>query len=101
MNGDVRLMNGQEQVANATEGRVEICIGGEWGSVCDDAWGSAEASVVCQQLGLPHEGNCVCEDDRWLLYSVCMYSYYMQGELLYMDHHQSGYWGPTGNHCFM
>ena len=44
--GDVRLAGGN--VAN--EGRVEICLNGLWGFVCDITWGQLDASVICRQL---------------------------------------------------
>lgn len=45
--GDVRLTDG----AGVYEGRVEVCVNGVWGSVCDNSWGASEAYVVCKQLG--------------------------------------------------
>ena len=61
-NGDVRLRNGRRD----SEGLVEVCFNNHWGTVCDDFWNNADASVVCRQLGLPPEGQlevivaCVC-----------------------------------------
>ena len=48
----VRLVNG----TNRFEGRVEVCVSdfmgnSTWKTVCDEMWGTEEATVVCKQLG--------------------------------------------------
>ena len=50
--GELRLVGGTDN----TEGRVEICIGGLWGTICDDSYDTLDARVICRQLGLNTAG---------------------------------------------
>ncbi|XP_071157151.1 scavenger receptor cysteine-rich domain-containing protein DMBT1-like [Mytilus edulis] len=51
-NVTVRLANG----GSSMEGRVEVNFGGQWGTVCDDAWTNSNAAVVCRMLGFSTDG---------------------------------------------
>ena len=49
----MRLQDGTD----ISNGRVEVCQDGIWGSVCSSGWDHVDASVVCRQLGYNTEGN--------------------------------------------
>ena len=65
--GDVRLLqvndfsdytniNGDQD--DLLRGRVEVCVEGNYSSVCDDGqWSNRDASVICRQLGLSPYGK--------------------------------------------
>ena len=43
---DIRLQDGTN-----TQGRLEVCYNGEWGTVCQRKFNKAEARIVCRKLG--------------------------------------------------
>ncbi|MFT5356797.1 MAG: hypothetical protein ACI9KE_004023, partial [Polyangiales bacterium] len=51
---DFPIVQGTVRIVNGTvvgEGRLEVFNAGEWGTVCDDAFATVDATVACQQLG--------------------------------------------------
>ncbi|XP_062588715.1 scavenger receptor cysteine-rich domain superfamily protein-like [Saccostrea cucullata] len=46
-NDSVRIVNG----SSVDEGRVEVFINGQWGSVCDNGWSKTDVDVTCKSLG--------------------------------------------------
>ena len=48
----IRLRGGSSPL----EGRVEVCLGGTWGTVCDNGWSRNDATVTCRQLGFSTDG---------------------------------------------
>lgn len=49
--GDLRLVD-ETTIASWVTGRLEIFFEGSWGQVCQAAFGAADATVACRQLGL-------------------------------------------------
>ena len=49
----MRLQDG----THTSNGRVEVCQDGIWGSVCSSGWDVKDARVVCRQLGYNTGGN--------------------------------------------
>lgn len=48
----MKLAGAQTQLDQVPlEGRVEVCINEQYGTVCDTDFGREEATVVCGQLG--------------------------------------------------
>ena len=64
--GDVRLVNG----SNEREGRLEVCIGRVWGTVCDYGWRYSFARVVCRQLGYEVDQGAGVFNDFYLMWTI-------------------------------
>ena len=51
--GSIRLAAG----SNPMQGRVELCINGQWGTVTHDGWSALDALVACKQAGFAGIGK--------------------------------------------
>ena len=54
---DIRMTN-QSVTTNGNTftiaGGLQICVGNEWGTVCQYLWSDIDATVACRQLGLDY-----------------------------------------------
>lgn len=51
--GDIRLT----AVTQNLSGKVELCVHGIWGAVCNHGWDTEDANVACKQLGFLSYGK--------------------------------------------
>ena len=61
-NGETRLVGGSTN----REGRVEVCVNGRWGTVCNKSQ-EGIAGAVCSQLGFAAQG--ISRNTFWIMYS--------------------------------
>ena len=64
--GEVRLQDGTA----SSNGRVEVCQNGIWGSVCSSQWDDTDASVVCRELDYDPEGLLSVHEHVYMTVSV-------------------------------
>ena len=48
--GEVRLEGSSQPQETSREGRVEVCVDNQWGTICDDSWDDRSVNFVCNSL---------------------------------------------------
>ena len=75
--GSVQLVGG-----TAYYGIVQVCIGGEWGTVCRSGWDSNDAAVVCRQLGFQATGA-----SKYNTYIISIWAIHVTARTAYVFKH--------------
>ena len=84
--GSIRLVGG----TSTSEGRVEVCSSGAWGTVCDDYWDNTDASVACRQLG--YGSGMFCHHiNAHSLYRYCIYKHYNKLYLFLINYYHEAH----------
>ena len=68
--GELRIASrSDDSEALSSEGRLEICVNGVWGTICGIRYGTRDANVACRQLGYDDQGMCMMDINS---FCVCM-----------------------------
>ena len=80
--GSIRLSNS----STSMNGRVEVCLNGDWGTVCHDHWSTVDANVACRQLG--YSGSGMQGLNKVFVFNFCAdcLAYFTQIQLLILVH---------------
>ena len=57
-NHDIRMIRNNTGIPFKSNGRIEVCYNNQWGSICNNSWGTNDAKVACGQLGYTKSGTC-------------------------------------------
>ena len=67
---EMRLVNG----GSSLEGRLEVCLNGVWGTICDQSWDDTDAGVACSQMGYSARGISFADCIMVIVHCTCRFS---------------------------